>query len=272
MLVLALDTATPTVVVGIIEVAAEVDKPVEPGWHALCTRAQRSLSSGNRHAEMLGQLIPEVLAEAGVGMRELSAIVVGIGPGPFTGLRVGMMTAAALADALGRPVHGVCTHDAVAAMHAALAGSPPYGPAAQQGAAVPYRSGMQQESAPEHEVVVDRPTVPDEGFVVVTDARRRECYWARYAASGVRVSGPHVHRPADVLTRADWRPGGLVIGDPAFSDVLGTEILPASPVPTGLVLAVDDSLTDLSSRPLEPLYLRRPDATPPAARKLVTPR
>lgn len=253
MLVLALDTATPTVVVGVVEVAtgvsAEVGRPVESGWRALGSRAERSLASGNRHAETLGQLIPAVLAEAGIGMPELSAIVVGIGPGPFTGLRIGMMTAAALADALGRPVHGVCTHDAIATLRAARAGSVRYG-----------ATGPQQ------------PAGLDVGFVVVTDARRQECYWARYDVSGTRVSGPHVERPADVLARSDWRPGVLVIGDPAFSDVLGTEIVPASPVPTGLVLAVDGSLTDLSSRPLEPLYLRRPDAMPPSARKLVTPR
>jgi len=249
VLVLALDTATPTVVVGVVEASAEAGRPVQSSWQSLGSRAERSLASGNRHAETLGQLIPAVLAEAGVGMRELAAIVVGIGPGPFTGLRVGMMTAAALADALGRPVHGVCTHDAVARLYAALAGSVQLGPS-----------------------VRPEPTVPDEGFVVVTDARRRECYWARYDASGVRVSGPHVERPADVLARSDWRSGGLVIGDPAFSDVLETGVVPAGPAATGLVLAVDGLTAGGAGGPLKPLYLRRPDATPPAPRKPVTPR
>ena len=54
-------------------------------------------------------------AAAGVALRDLDAVVTGAGPGPFTGLRVGMVTAAALGDALGIPVHGVCSLDAIAA-------------------------------------------------------------------------------------------------------------------------------------------------------------
>lgn len=239
MLILALDTATPSVVVGVVELAAAgVPLPSRA-----IVRAQRCVTIGNRHAETLGNLMPEVLREAGVGMSDLSAIVVGLGPGPFTGLRVGVMTAAALADALKSPVRGVCTHDAIAAMHTALAG------------AVPLET-----------------TVPEEGFAVVTDARRRECYWAGYDASGCRVSGPHVERPADIVARSDWRRGGLAIGDPAFSEALETEILPAHPVPLGLVLAAEGFRAEDSTGPLEPLYLRRPDASPPAPRKPVTPR
>ncbi|MDQ3475275.1 MAG: tRNA (adenosine(37)-N6)-threonylcarbamoyltransferase complex dimerization subunit type 1 TsaB, partial [Actinomycetota bacterium] len=151
MLVLALDTATPTVVVGVVD----IDPPAESGWYGLGARATRSVPSGNRHAETLGALIPAVLHESGIRMAELAAVVVGLGPGPFTGLRVGVMTAAALADALGLSAYGVCTHDAIATMHEALAGSVP-----------------------------DGTTVPAEGFTVVTDARRKECYWADYNSSG----------------------------------------------------------------------------------------
>jgi len=237
VLVLALDTATPVVVVGVIEVSA----PGESGWHTSGVRAARAVPSANRHAETLGELIPDVLEEAGVGVADLAAIVVGLGPGPFTGLRVGVMTAAALGDGLDLPVHGVCTHDAMAAMHTALAGSTPHGTA-----------------------------VPEEGFVVVTDARRRECYWAAYDASGTRISGPHVQRPADLVTRPDWRSTGLVIGDPAFSGPLGIEIQPVLPDPMGLVLAATGLAAGQPPAPLDPLYLRRPDATPPAVRKPVT--
>lgn len=238
MLVLALDTATASVVVGVIEVSA----PAESGWYTSGVRAATDVSSANRHAETLGQLIPDVLSEAGVGMADLAAVVVGLGPGPFTGLRVGVMTAAALGDALGLPVHGVCTHDAMAAMHKALAGSVP-----------------------------DGTTVPDDGFVVVTDARRRECYWAAYNSGAARVSGPHVQRPAGVRQSPDWGPPGLVIGDPAFSDALGTEILAARPGPMGLVLAARGLAAGSTPAPLAPLYLRRPDTMPPAPRKPVTP-
>lgn len=264
VLVLALDTATASVVLGIVEVSA----PAASGWYTSGTRAGRAISSGNRHAETLGELIPDVLDEAGVGMADLAAVVVGLGPGPFTGLRVGVMTAAALGDALGVAVYGVCTLDAMAAMHKALAGSVP-----------------------------DGTTVPDDGFLVVTDARRRECYWAEYDASGTRISGPHVQRPADMVAgprsglgllseppvpddanpqrwpgnAADWRPNGLVIGDPTFSEALGIEIHPAQPDPLSLVLAAPALFAGQPPAPLAPLYLRRPDAAPPPPRKLVTP-
>ncbi|MBA3339997.1 MAG: tRNA (adenosine(37)-N6)-threonylcarbamoyltransferase complex dimerization subunit type 1 TsaB [Geodermatophilaceae bacterium] len=237
MLVLALDTATQSVVVGVVEISA----PAESGWHTSGLRAAADVFSGNRHAETLGQLIPDVLSEAGIGMLDLAAVVVGLGPGPFTGLRIGIVTAAALGDALGRPVYGVCTHDAIAAMHQALAGSVPGGT-----------------------------TVPADGLVVVTDARRRECYWSTYDASGARTRGPNVARPADLLTSPDWRPDALVIGNPDFSQALGTEVLAAQPDPMGLVLAATGLASGQAPGPLEPLYLRLPDASPPAARKPVT--
>ncbi len=230
MLVLALDTATPLVVLGVVELD---DRSV---------RAAASVLSGNRHAETLGELIPEVLRSAGLTPADLSAVVVGLGPGPFTGLRVGIVTAAALGDALGIPVHGVCTHDAIAARHAALAGSRSPGTTALEG-----------------------------GFVVVTDARRRECYWATYDAAGTRTSGPAVASPTDALQSPDWRPDGLVIGDPAFSVALGTEVLSAQPDPVGLALAAPELVAGEPPGPLEPMYLRRPDATPPGSRKPQTP-
>ena len=95
MLVLALDTATTDLVAGIVDgerVLAET---------AVATRA---------HNETLMPEITRLLGEAGVEFADLGAVVVGCGPGPFTGLRVGMSTASALGQALSIPVHGVCTH------------------------------------------------------------------------------------------------------------------------------------------------------------------
>lgn len=235
MLVLALDTATPTVLVGVIELGL----PAEPGWSAMAQRAVEHVASANRHAETLGTLIPAVLHDAGGSMSDLGAIVVGLGPGPFTGLRVGIVTAAALGDALGIPVYGVCTHDAMAIGYAA-------------------------------DEVTDQHTAADEAFVVVTDARRRECYWAGYDAAGIRISGPHVQRPTDLLARPDWPPNGPVIGDPAFAEALGLAIRPARPEPGGLVLAAPGLAAGLPPAPLEPLYLRRPDTMPPSPRKQVS--
>ncbi|MDQ3476822.1 MAG: tRNA (adenosine(37)-N6)-threonylcarbamoyltransferase complex dimerization subunit type 1 TsaB, partial [Actinomycetota bacterium] len=75
-----------------------------------------------------------------------------------------------------------------------------------------------------------------------------------------------------VVARPDWRRNGLVIGDSVFSEALETEVVPAGPDPMGLVLAARGLTAGERPGPLEPLYLRRPDAQPPSARKLVTPR
>lgn len=101
MLVLSLDTSTPDLVTGVVDTdtGRSVDRVV-PG-----TRA---------HNEQLTPTVRAVLADAGVTFADLDAVVVGCGPGPFTGLRVGMASAAAFGDALGIPVHGVCSLDAIA--------------------------------------------------------------------------------------------------------------------------------------------------------------
>jgi len=99
VLTLAIDTATPTLVVGVADddrVLAEVGAP-----------------SGTRHAELLTPTVTAVLEQAGVALRDVGRLVVGLGPGPYTGLRVGIVTAAALGDVVGVPVHGVCSLDAV---------------------------------------------------------------------------------------------------------------------------------------------------------------
>ena len=103
------------------------------------------------HAERLMPLAQAALAEAGHGLEELDAVVVGLGPGPFTGLRVGIATAAALGDGLDIPVHGVPSHDGTAR---ALA-----------------------------------PSSANGRLLVVTDARRREVYLSAYRADGAGV-GP----------------------------------------------------------------------------------
>ena len=209
MLVLALDTATPTLIAGVARWSAE-------GAEVL---AERSVPSGNRHAELLTPAIHGVLEDAGVAMSALGAVVTGLGPGPFTGLRVGIVTALTLADARGLPVFGICSLDAVG-------------------------SGAR---------------------TVVTDARRKEVYWAAFAADGRRTEGPGVVRPED-LDRT-----GPFVGDPAFAERLGAPVTAADVTTAGLLRAAAPQLADPSSAgPLVPLYLRRPDATPPTAIKSVS--
>ena len=154
MLLIAFDTATPAVTVALHD-----------GTHVL---AETTTVDARRHGELLASSIDAVLTEAGAGRLDLTAVAAGTGPGPYTGLRVGLVTARVLGSALGIPVYGVCTLDVIAADAAAAAGG--------------------------------------REFIVATDARRREVYWARYDAGGSRLDGPAVGIPADVAELATASP------------------------------------------------------------------
>jgi tRNA threonylcarbamoyl adenosine modification protein YeaZ len=105
VLVLGIDTSTPATGVALcsVESTGEIREV-----------AHREEIDPRRSGEMLAPLITEALSEAGGKACDLAAIVVGVGPGPYTSLRVGIVTAAALGDALGIPVHGVCSLDGFA--------------------------------------------------------------------------------------------------------------------------------------------------------------
>ena len=218
VLVLAVDTATPASTAAVAEVT-------DAGLHGI---AERRTVDPRAHGEMLAPQIRETLAEAGVRPADLGAVVAGVGPGPFTGLRVGLATAASMGQALGIPVYGVCSLDALGR------------------AAGPGR------------------------VLVATDARRREIYHATYV-DGVRVDGPSVGKPAELTVVADRAVGE---GAVRYSDVLGLPIDDRVLYPSGvalIALAADRVLGGAASDPLTPLYLRRPDAVEPAARKPVLP-
>ena len=193
MILLALDTATPAVTAGVVR--------RDGGEHLL---AERVTVDPRAHAETLTPNVLAALADSGLAMSDVDAVVVGCGPGPFTGLRVGMATADAFGQALGIPVYGVCSLDAIGVS-----------------------------------------TTGD--VLVVTDARRREVYWARYR-DGNRVEGPSVNAMSDV-----------VVGE--------SRVHTAYPSPIGLVQAADFAI---EPEPLVPLYLRRPDAKTLAERQAVT--
>jgi tRNA threonylcarbamoyl adenosine modification protein YeaZ len=196
-LVLAIDTSTPAVTAGVVADGALL--------------AERVSIDARAHAERITPNVLAALADAGRSMADLDAVVVGCGPGPFTGLRVGMATASAYGHALGIAVYGVCSLDAI---------------------------GGQTRGE----------------VLVVTDARRREIYWARYR-DGVRIEGPAVSAPADV----DPGPAQSVAGPPDHAAQFGLPCVePLYPDSVGLVAAV----ADWSQPPaaLVPLYLRRPDA------------
>ncbi len=142
-MLLAFDTATPHVTVALHDGTSVV--------------ATFESSESMRHGEMLAPGIEHVLTSAGATAADLTGIAVGVGPGPFTGLRVGLVTARTLALVRAIPVHGVCSLDILAAEA--------------------IDAGLEE-------------------FVVATDARRKEVYVASYAGRQ-RVSGPQVLKPED---------------------------------------------------------------------------
>jgi tRNA threonylcarbamoyl adenosine modification protein YeaZ len=103
VLVLALDTATPASTAALVEVTADGLRGV----------AERRTVDPRAHGEKLAPEIAAILADHDLRPCELTAIVAGTGPGPFTGLRVGLATAASMAQALGIPTYGVCSLDAL---------------------------------------------------------------------------------------------------------------------------------------------------------------
>lgn len=223
--------------------------------------AERTHLDARRHAEVLAPLLQEVLGHVDRG--SVTAVACGVGPGPYTGLRVGIASARAVGLAWDLPVHGICSLDAIAA--AAVSG---------EGAG---------------------------DVCVATDARRREVYWARYAADGRRLAGPLVSHPGDIsadLRAATWAGHGALAHAADFGHVLASgppgelgsssalqyahagwigrrvqALLAAGAVEvaTPVRLSVhggDGSSTSAQLQgvnllPPMPLYLRRPDAAEP---------
>lgn len=238
-MLLALDTAT-----GSIGAAVLADGVV---------LAEVTHQDSRRHGELLAPAIEEALARAGASVRDLTHVVVGVGPGPFTGLRVGIVTGLVLAQVRGIPVHGVCSLDALA------------------------------EQAVAEQVV-------EQTFLVATDARRKEVYWAVYAVRDglpVRTDGPGVAHASELPEHIRSLPA--VGRGPLLYDSLRSARGPldASPGYLGRVahraLTGGGSLTGGGGRsgdgpqprphgillPPEPLYLRHPDAAVPGPAKVV---
>lgn len=222
MLILALDTSAGTSV-ALVEADASVR-----------TRAVRRTDNPRHHAELAAPMIVDVLAEAGSAASDVDLVVVGTGPAPFTGLRVGLVTARAFAHARGIEVLGVPSLDALART------------------ALDARPGLEQ-------------------VVVVTDARRREVYGGRFETAGAddvrALDGPVVQAPGRVLEDLDGR--GLALtgaGTRLYPDALPDDGLPEEIDPVAAVrIALARREARLAGRPdvpsldTEPLYLRRPD-------------
>lgn len=131
--------------------------------HDRGTLAEIVETDTRRHAEVIGEAIRLALEQSGVRIAELSGVAIGMGPGPFTGLRVGIAAAQAFAFGAGKPLVRVVSHDAVALGHYAAGGTEP--------------------------------------LLVVTDARRHEVYFSAY--SGADESGLPRRSEAPGLARPD---------------------------------------------------------------------
>ncbi|MEO7058812.1 MAG: tRNA (adenosine(37)-N6)-threonylcarbamoyltransferase complex dimerization subunit type 1 TsaB [Lapillicoccus sp.] len=249
MLLLAIDTSTSAISVALRDGSSVL--------------AEATTLDARAHAEHLAPGIQTVLREADAAPADVTDVAVGLGPGPFTGLRVGIVTGRAFALAVDAKVHGLCSLDVLA--HQAVA----------------------------------RGAVSRGELLVATDARRKEVYWARYAVEpaepgGIRrLSGPGVARPGDLPTELValptvgrgpllypqvWGQGpglvsGLVSGgawgdEPAY----GTGLVDASTLLDVSAAALADlvALRLAGGDPVddrEPLYLRRPDAVPSVSTK-----
>ncbi|MFR9732240.1 tRNA (adenosine(37)-N6)-threonylcarbamoyltransferase complex dimerization subunit type 1 TsaB [Saccharopolyspora sp. MS10] len=245
MLVIALDTSTPAVTAGLVALDGGGPRPL----------AQRVTINARAHGELLTPHLMAAVSEAGHRLADADAIVVGSGPGPFTGLRAGMVTAAALGQALDVPVHPVCSLDAIAAaVPEDAAGRGVLADVGEPGAAIAGPGGLR--------------------LLVATDARRKEVYWAAYGPDRERLTGPHVHRPSDVPAEIEGLGLDFAAGEMAgpHREAFGLEVLDTEyPTPTGLVaVARHDLRTGADPIPLVPMYLRRPDATAPGPRKQVS--
>ncbi len=189
---------------------------------------ERASELSMKHGEQLAPLIESVIADTGLVRQDLTAIAVGVGPGPFTGLRVGLVTARTLGYVLDIPIYGVCSLDVIAIE------------------------------------AFDTGTVSG-GFLVATDARRKEVYLATYDDQGRRLVGPVVSKPAEVATDL------AVAGEGArlYPEAFPYAVEPVRPSAGWLARVVSEERAELLDP--EPLYLRRPDAVVNALRKSALP-
>jgi tRNA threonylcarbamoyl adenosine modification protein YeaZ len=246
---LALDTSSVALSVALLWGGeAEPETVLSNGQHQLRARTgpmsqEHTELAGNLHGERLAPMIDELMGELDAVPKDLGAIAVGLGPGPFTGLRVGVVTAGAMGDALGVPTYGICSLDAIAW-------------------ACPSDGN---------------------DLVVATDARRKQVYWRRYDAERVPTTDPDIAIPQELARSLHGRVMRVAgAGAHLYAETFGAfDLISYPPDPDATKypsaagigrLVYERALAGEPPDELTPLYLRRPDAKVPGKPKAVTPR
>ncbi|MFW5420424.1 tRNA (adenosine(37)-N6)-threonylcarbamoyltransferase complex dimerization subunit type 1 TsaB [Nocardiopsis sp. CNT-189] len=223
MLLLAFDTATPAVT------AAVCTAPDAGAPDSVAVAASTASVDARRHGELLAPGIADVVDRAGAALSDLTHIAVGIGPGPYTGLRVGLTTALSLADALGIECVGVATLDALAF---ASGRTTPFIAATDARRKEVFWARYADAATRVGDIAVDRPAELDTGGLPVI-------------GHGAALYGGLLG--ADEESAAPLHPTAAALGELAARRLLAGEELPAP----------------------RPVYLRRPDAVEPGAPKKV---
>ncbi|TCC20290.1 tRNA (adenosine(37)-N6)-threonylcarbamoyltransferase complex dimerization subunit type 1 TsaB [Kribbella speibonae] len=210
-MLLAFDTSSAAVTVALATPAGEVV-------------ASSTTVDALRHGELLAPAIAAALETAGVTPRDLTGIAVGVGPGPFTGLRVGLVTARTMGEVLGIEVSGVCSLDILAR---------------QSTLTLPVAVATDARRKEIYWALYDGPAA---------DGSRR------------RLEGPAVDKPAEVAHVLSGLP---VIGRGAvlYAEALNVVADDVVEYPSAEVLATGVATRTLEVVAPDPLYLRRPDVT-----------
>ena len=207
--------------------------------------AEHETDSTTRHAEDLIPVCERLLAEA--GWERPDAVLAGEGPGPFTGLRVGIAAGQSLAFAWGVDAYGLCSLDGLAAQLLA-------------------ESGLASESDSNRAATDAEPGSAEPVLTAALDARRRELYWASYARNGARIDGPHVTKPGELPIEYPVGGAGVSVraeelAEAAIPVLAGTETTPVS----ASYLARAWHAAGMPANPPVARYLRESDAVVPAA-------
>lgn len=183
--------------------------------------AQITRTDHGVQGELTADFIHQMLMDANWSVADISDVVIGVGPGPYTGLRVGIVTAQVFAYARNLPIHAVCSLDALG-----------------------YAAGRD--------------------CVAVTDARRKELYFAQYDG-GKRIGQPAVSKP-DALAKKFPTAHFVGPGVQLYPELINGESrqLQASDLSAAFAMGLAEPVA------LAPMYLRKPDADEPAPRKPVS--